>query len=722
MELYTEQLQDAKLNIKYTSGGYRVKGADKRKYKKSKPRCLDIFTFDVENTNAWLNDDGEVIGYEQGHNADYWNSKTALSLVYIWQFSYNNIVFYGRELEEFLCVLDDLPKEPDIQIFVHNLDHELCFLRNILTVKDIFARGSHSPIKVIFEEYPNITFRCTYAMTNMSLDMWGKQIGIKKLVGDLDYNVVRTPLTELTDIELGYCERDCIIVYEGIKKDLETYGTIYDIPMTSTGRVRRATKKVLYQDNSYNRFIKSTCPDYEELQRLMACFSGGVTHCNRIHADVTLENLTHFDFCSSYPTVLCSEKMPFERFRKSNKLFIEKKNDNFAFMYKVRFSNIESVNPNTYIQLSKAICTGNVKRDNGRLIRADECTMFLTDNDMFIIQWLYKWKYCEVIEKWFARKEYLPSLFIDFILTLYANKTELKGIEEKTDFYQQQKAFLNSLYGMCVTKLCQPEFKMDNNGEWYTVFPSKEETEEQLNKLKDTTSGKHDYFVSYSWGVWCTSYARLNLYKCILGIDDNGNHHPVTHNGYDVAYYDTDSIFTLGNPDYNWYNEEITEKIKKCCSVRRVDFAKTQPKDIKGIVHPLGIFDQEEPLKRGKFIHAKCYLEQRYDDKYYMTISGINKSAVSELGKNAFENFTSGFEFSPDGTDVHKLMPIYNNDMPIVKYPDGYVSTYLYGKTLRPTGYKINNTDEYQQMIDAYKITATDITDGQMITFKNSIL
>lgn len=105
-----------------------------------------------------------------------------------------------------------------------------------------------------------------------------------------------------------------------------------------------------------------------------------------------------------------------------------------------------------------------------------------------------------------------------------------------------------------------------------------------------------------------------------------------------------------------------------------------------------------------------------------MTISGINKSAVSELGEDAMENFSPGFEFNPDGKDVHKLIPIYNNDMPLVKYPDGYISNYEYGKTLRPTGYKISNTEEYQQMIDAYKITADDITDMQMITFKNGIL
>lgn len=722
MELYYNQFQTEQFNIKATSGGSRVKGSNKKVYKRNAPKCYDIFTFDLENTNAWVDESGTVYGYEKGHDAEYWNSKTAVSLVYIWQFSYNEKVYYGRELEEFLSLLEDLPK-CELQIFIHNLSHEFEFLRNILTPKDVFARGSHSPIKVTFEEFPHITFRCSYAMTNMSLDMWGKQIGCKKLVGDLDYDLIRTPYTELTQKELGYCEQDCIVVYQGIKKELETYKNIYEIPLTSTGKVRAETKKHLYEDKNYNRYIKSLCPDYDELTRLMNCFSGGVTHCNRIHADTILKDLTHFDFCSSYPAVLCSEKFANSRFKRANNLFIEKDSDKFAFMYYVKFTNIVSTNPNTYIQLSKSTVSGNVKRDNGRLIQANECILWLTDCDYKIISWLYKWKYCEVIEKWYATKDYLDRNFIDFVLTLYSNKTTLKGVEGQEDFYGKQKAFLNSLYGMCVTKLCQPEFKLDSNGDWFTNYPTRKEVEEQLAKLKDPTTGKHDYFVNYATGVWCTAYARLNLYKCILGIDDKGKHYPeVTDNGYSVAYYDTDSIFKIGKANYDWYNEEITSKIKKCCIARKVDFSKTHPKDIKGNEHPLGIFDQEEPLKYGKFIHAKCYLEQRYDNKFYMTISGINKSAVSELGENAMETFETGFEFNPDGKDVHKLMPIYNNDMPIVKYPDGYISTYVYGKTLRPTGYKISNTDEFQQMIDAYKLQAENVQDLQMITIKNSII
>ena len=63
-------------------------------------KCLDIFTFDIEVTSAWLKD-GSLIPYEAGHSADYWNDMEKYALPYIWQFSYNDTVYYGRELQDF---------------------------------------------------------------------------------------------------------------------------------------------------------------------------------------------------------------------------------------------------------------------------------------------------------------------------------------------------------------------------------------------------------------------------------------------------------------------------------------------------------------------------------------------------------------------------------------------------------------------------------------------
>ena len=61
---------------------------------------------------------------------------------------------------------------------------------------------------------------------------------MEKKVGDLDYTLVRTHLTPMSDTEWGYVEEDVNIVVEYIREQIELYGNITKIPLTNTGRVR----------------------------------------------------------------------------------------------------------------------------------------------------------------------------------------------------------------------------------------------------------------------------------------------------------------------------------------------------------------------------------------------------------------------------------------------------------------------------------------------------
>lgn len=175
MILYNRELKNYQFNIrKHKSHNKNKNGEYKTVY-----YCDDIFTFDIETTSAWLKDNN-VIGYEKGYDSDYWNSLEPLAIPYIWQFSVNDIVYYGREFKDFLKLLEDLPNA-EIIIWVHNLSFEFQFLRNILPQwKNIFARTAHKPIKATPLKYENITFRCTYILTRLSLACWGKQIGFNK--------------------------------------------------------------------------------------------------------------------------------------------------------------------------------------------------------------------------------------------------------------------------------------------------------------------------------------------------------------------------------------------------------------------------------------------------------------------------------------------------------------------------------------------------------------
>ena len=109
MELYLNQMQNERYEIEVTRTYSKKQGTSYHRY------CNDILTFDIETTSAWL-ENGKIKGYETGHDNEYWNNLTPLALCYIWQFSFNDKVYYGRRIEEFKKVLEDLPKDMDIVI------------------------------------------------------------------------------------------------------------------------------------------------------------------------------------------------------------------------------------------------------------------------------------------------------------------------------------------------------------------------------------------------------------------------------------------------------------------------------------------------------------------------------------------------------------------------------------------------------------------------------
>lgn len=700
MELYTGQMKN------YSFDTEEVTEKIKRK-KTTKTYSKSILTFDIEVTSAWY-ENGKVIGYTKGKESDYWNNLQALALPYIWQFSCDDVVYYGRELWDFEQVLKDLPTDVEFIIWVHNLSYEFQFLCNFLTWKSVFARSPRKPIKAISEQYPNIEFRCTYMLTRLSLDAWGKQLRVHKAVGELDYEKLRTPLTPLTKEEMFYCEQDCKVVSAGIRYYVEKYGRQKDIPITQTGIVRREVKNRLLKDKFYSSKVKQLVPrTADEYKMLQYIFAGGYTHANRWYAgDVIKGYIEHYDFASSYPTVMLCEKYPsapwiytgyhtmpdFEEF------------EEYAYIFHLRFTNIECVTYNTYIQGSKAYCTG-AKFDNGRVLSARELEIWVTEQDYITIHNTYKWEELEVVRAYQSKKKYLPKPLLEYILELYANKTELKGIEGQEDLYMQSKQYINSLFGMSVTAIVQSDVVLEND-EWYVKPLTREVVEEKLCKLRSRNPNEKRYFMSYSWGCWVTAYARRNLWKCIESCDS------------EMIYCDTDSIFVEGKHDFSWYNEEITEKIRKACEYNDLDYRKTRPVTPKGISKPLGIFESEDSCCEFITLGAKRYVERRNSDNdLHLTVSGINKSAVKLLD-NDISNFKDGFDFDKDADCVTKRLPTYITQMPIVEWGDGYISNYKYGINLRRNGYLLTMTDEYKELIQYYEMNVEELPEQFIIALR----
>lgn len=685
MERYNGQLKDFKWNIEKTTSHRRGEDGQYETHK----YCNDILTFDIETTSSFMLPDGSIIPYEKGLDAEYWNSLEAMALCYIWQFSVNDTVYYGRELRDFLQVLDDLPEDVYFIIWVHNLSFEFQFLLNIMEFKNVFARSPHKPMKAIPKKYPCIEFRCSYILTRLSLESWGKQLGMPKLVGSLDYDIIRTPLTPLTDEEMAYCERDCIVVYTGIKKYLEKYYRVRKIPLTQTGTVRQEVKRLLQLKEGYNTYIKKLVPTtVDEYRRLQQIFAGGYTHANKYYSGKVVRGLIqHYDFSSSYPTVMVCEKYPCTPWVYTGKKEIPDIStfENYAYIIEFKIWNVKSTSYNTYIQAAKVEEGKACRFDNGRVLCADYMKLTVTEQDYLTIIENYSWTDMEVIHVWKSRKDYLPKEFVEYVLDLYHNKTTLKGVDGMEDLYLQSKQYINSMFGMMVTAILQADVVFD--GQWSIKPITAEQVQTKLDKLRYYKPSEKRYFLSYSWGCWVTAYARRNLWKCIKYCDNQ------------VIYADTDSLFLNGFVNFTWYNKEITAKLKKACKDKDLDFKKTRPTDPSGVERPLGIFTQEPNCIEFKTLGAKRYVERREDGKLYLTVSGINKEAVALLNNN-IDNFRDGFNFDKDADCTDKKMCTYRDLMPEATYPDGYHSTYHHGINLRNTGYNLTITDEYKLLID----------------------
>ena len=598
-------------------------------------------SFDIETSSFYEDKNGVIYT-----NDDYRKLKHSIkaekkAIMYIWQFAIEENVIIGRTWNDFLYFCKKLYdylnlKERYIVVYVHNLSYEFQFICKWFNWVDIFADSERKPIKATTDSH--FIFKCSYRLSGYSLEVLANNLkshNIKKMVGDLDYNLIRNSKTPISKEELKYCENDVLIVTSYIDEQINEFGNIEKIPLTQTGKVRRYVRKQCFQNKEYQYFIKELTIEKPEYLMLKNAFMGGFTHCNAMYTNKICQNVTSYDFTSSYPTVLISEKYPMS---KGKEVYITTETEllnlikNYCVLVDLQFNNIKS--SFMYEQIISYSKCRNVKNpliNNGRIVQADTLTISCTDIDFLNIKDFYKWDNMKIGLCYIYEKNYLPKEFIKTILHLYKSKTELKGVDGKEVEYLHSKELLNSLYGMCVTSIVHDTVSF-NGSEWNTENGNLDE------ELKNYNTDKNR-FLFYHWGVWCTAYARNNLYTGIKECSD------------DYIYSDTDSI-KIFNADkhqkyFEEYNKWIVQKLEKCLNYHKIPLDYISPKTIKGESKTLGVWDFDGFYTIFKTLGAKRYIFQK-DDKISITVCGLSKKS----GKEFIENQEKPFLFFNDGMFV----------------------------------------------------------------------
>ena len=655
----------------------------------------DIYTFDIETTSMFLIN-GKYQAFDKSIT-DY-SGIEKKGCCYHCQFSVNDKVYYFREIAEFENVLKAISnKFVEKIIYIHNLAFETEWLLPILkkyTIIDMIARESRKPISYHIKEL-NITFRCSFMLTNLSLEKSAeKYTNVKKAKGDLDYSIIRSPLTKLTEVEKYYCEMDCICVYEIIKYFRKEYGHIKLIPYTQTGEMRRAYKKVVPKYH-YN-YVRQLVPDLDEYNMLVKAFAGGITHGNILYIKEFInEKMVSFDICSSYIASMLTEKYPVEKLRKietnMNKYY---SSNEYAKLYDLTLKGIKAKMYNHYISFSKCEEYKNIVLDNGRVVKADYIRTTITDVDFEMIKKSYKIEEIIYNEIRVAEKDYLPKYFIEFLLKLYADKTTLKNVDGKEDLYMKGKQFLNSTFGACVMNAVQSSVVLDK-GVWKCSVDSDEFKKSKLDEQKSEDS--YTLFV-YSTGVWITAYSRRNLFERL--IDNN------YELDSDVVYYDTDSLKILNGDKhihiFEEYNKSISRKLLEMCVHYNIPFSKCKPKDIKGIEHLIGVYEIDGEYSEFCTLGAKRYCYRSLEDnEIHITVSGVNKKAVSAL-KNDIHNFNTELFFDYD--TAMKNISCYNDNQEPFEFIDCFGNKYYNdwnsAIVLYPTTYEMSINPDFEDFIN----------------------
>ena len=598
-------------------------------------------SFDIETSSFYEDKNGVIYTNDDFRKLKNQVRAEKKAIMYIWQFAIEDNVIIGRTWNDFLFFCKKLYdflnlKERYIVVYVHNLSYEFQFICRWFNWIDIFADSERKPIKATTDSH--FIFKCSYRLSGYSLEVLANNLkshNIKKMVGDLDYNLIRNSKTPLSDEELKYCENDVLIVTSYIDEQINEFGNIEKIPLTQTGKVRRYVRKQCFQNKEYQYFIKELTIEKPEYLILKNAFMGGFTHCNAMYTNKICKNVTSYDFTSSYPTVLISEKYPMS---KGKEVYINTESEllnlikNYCVLVDLQFTNIKS--SFLYEQIISYSKCRNVKNpliNNGRIVQADALAISCTDVDFLNIRDFYKWDNMKIGLCYIYEKDYLPKEFIKTILHLYKSKTELKGVDGKEVEYLHSKELLNSLYGMCVTSIVHDRFDFDGT-QWNNQEGNLDE------ELKNYNTDKNR-FLFYQWGVWCTAYARNNLYTAIRECKE------------DYIYSDTDSV-KIFNADkhkmyFEKYNQWIVKKLENCLNYHKIPLDFISPKTIKGETKTLGVWDFDGFYTDFKTLGAKRYIFRK-DNKLSITVCGLSKKS----GKDFIENQEKPFLFFNDGMFV----------------------------------------------------------------------
>ena len=631
-------------------------------------------SFDIETSSTYIEED---------------KKKKKFAFMYVWMLDIDDKTIIGRTWKEFQYVMNRISQHFGLSgvltlgmqkrmiVYVHSLAYEFQFIRKLFKFTKVFSLKKRKPLYAVTDT--GIEFRCSYRLTGYKLEKIGEQMGIEKLP-DFNYRLIRHSRTPLTPREIMYCIHDVKIVSELIRrKSAEEKNGLATIPLTKTGYVRRYVReKTLKGTNRcfYIEAIKNMTLSPQEYLIAKDAFAGGFTHAGFRTAGKKVYDVKSFDFSSSYPTVLIAEKYPMAKGKRiegmTRQEFLDHIHNHDCCVFTIELTDVQQIFPiESYISESRCSTlegelAGHDEKgrpiwkpksliiNNGRVYRAKRIVTTITSVDYEIIEKVYDFNLERFGNFYIYESQYLPTEFVKCILEFYNIKTQLKDIQGKETEYMNGKENLNALFGMCVTDIVREIIPYEDD--WVDI-PKKTEQElmEWIERQINRENTKVTRFLFYLWGVFCTAYARRNLWTGIFECKT------------DYLYSDTDSVKITNAEDhqeyFDNYNKWITKRLEAALDYHNLPHEWLRPMNKKGVEKPLGIWDFDGEYKEFKAIRAKAYayISKKPDKEgktFHITIAGLSKKEGAEYlqeradksGLSPIDLFTEDMKIPADRT------------------------------------------------------------------------
>lgn len=188
--------------------------------------------------------------------------------------------------------------------------------------------STHVYVFDLLDESGNILLRFwdTFFLDMSGLKSMGSTAGLPKAVGDLDYSLIRTGETPLTDSELFYMRRDVQVIPAYLKFLLHSYSWLTPDMfavrvMTKTSLVRQMAMHEIYgirvgkNRRKIGYLFELLCreelpPDYDTMLLRTAAFRGGLTFTAALTAMKFVRKVTSLDVTSMHHMYINGRRIP----------------------------------------------------------------------------------------------------------------------------------------------------------------------------------------------------------------------------------------------------------------------------------------------------------------------------------------------------------------------------------------------------------------------------